>query len=86
MTSCLVPRYEAAHYVLKTLAYTMINLRHYGLHCSRARYMCLHSSADCAAIVLALCRSLGATTHIFASRVWLSPLIRSHKHSQPWCH
>jgi hypothetical protein len=27
-----------AHYAIKTLAYTMINLRHYGLHCPRARY------------------------------------------------
>ena len=52
MTCCLVPRYEPTHYVLKTLAYTMINLRHYGLHCSRARYLCLHSPTNRAAIAL----------------------------------
>jgi hypothetical protein len=38
--------------VLKTLAYTIINLWHYGLHCSRARYLCLHSPADRTAIAL----------------------------------
>jgi hypothetical protein len=52
MTCCSVPRYEPAHYVLKTLAYTMINLRHCRLHCFRALYLCLHSPADRAAIAL----------------------------------
>jgi hypothetical protein len=41
-----------AHHALKTLAYTMINLRQYGLHCSRARYLCLHSPAHRAAIAI----------------------------------
>jgi hypothetical protein len=41
-----------AHYAIKTLAYTLINLRHYGLHCPRARYPVLAFSGgsrrDCA--------------------------------------
>jgi hypothetical protein len=40
-----------AHYAIKTLAYTMINLRHYGLRCPRARYPVLAFSGlrrDCA--------------------------------------
>jgi hypothetical protein len=61
----------------------MINLLRYGLHGSRARYLCLHSPAHRAdiALVRAPCRSLRATAHIFASLVTLSPLVWSHKPS-----
>jgi hypothetical protein len=70
MTCCLVPRYEPAHYVLKTLAYTMINLRHYGLHCF-APDTCACTLRRIAPRLrsFAPCRSPGATTHIFASRL-----------------
>jgi hypothetical protein len=71
MTCCLVPRYEPAHYVLKTLAYTMIDLQHYGLHCSRARYLCLHSPADRAAIALVhdMQKPWGNDTHLRIARL-----------------
>lgn len=53
MTCCLVPRYEPYSLCVKEARlHDDQSLRHYGLHCSRARYLCLHSPAHRAAIAL----------------------------------
>lgn len=86
MTCCLVPRYATAHYVLKTLAYTVMNLRHYGLHCSRVRYLCLHSPADRATIALvrAIQKSCRNDTHLRIARLFVATH-PSYKLSQTCC-